>query len=476
LSECNHTIQNDQLKSYIQENELLNLLMENPYEGFVYVDERGIIQYVNDSFAYYTKLPKDRLIGHNVTEFRFDLELERVMKTQKYELLSFLHTCNRQFIVSKKPVFRNGSFVGICARVIDVEEHFYGLLTQLEAVQILFGINQTLLELNSYKDEFNKTHSIELGIDNIIGTSPAIEELKKKVLVVSNSPSSVLLTGESGTGKELFAKAIHFQGARSSYPFIKVNCAAIPENLLEAELFGYVNGAFTGARKGGKMGKFELADKGTIFLDEIGDMPMPMQAKLLRVLQEREVERIGGERSIPVNIRIVSASNKDLHSLVREGAFREDLYYRLNVINFHIPPLRERMNDIPHIVDYAINRFNEKLGRNVTGISPSSMELLLNYDWPGNIRELINVIEASMNFCRSTVITQQDLPYFFECNEIKKSVVDTNDNLHAKIENIEKMQLLTALKKSNGKRKHAAVLLGVSKTTLFRLMKKHNLL
>jgi transcriptional regulator with PAS, ATPase and Fis domain len=295
------------------------------------------------------------------------------------------------------------------------------------------------------------------------------------VLIVSNSPSSVLLTGDSGTGKELFAKAIHFHGNRSSQPFVKVNCAAIPENLLEAELFGYVEGAFTGARKGGKLGKFELANKGTIFLDEIGEMPLPMQAKLLRVLQEGEIERVGGIKTIPIDVRIISATNKDLLSLIKEGNFREDLYYRLNVVNFHIPPLRERKSDIPLLINYIIQQLNKRLGRAILYPTQEAMELLLSYDWPGNIRELVNIIEAAMNFCRSSVIDIEDLPFFLNSYKDYKPY-NNSQSLEAKVENAEKFQLISVLKQCNGNRKAAAEMLEISRTTLFRLMKKYELL
>lgn len=312
-------------------------------------------------------------------------------------------------------------------------------------------------------------------IDKIIGSSRVISSLRETLLWIAASPSSVLITGESGTGKELFAQAIHSCGNRAQNRFVKVNCAAIPESLLESELFGYVEGAFTGARKGGRIGKFELADQGTIFLDEIGDMALAMQAKLLRVLQEKEIERIGGDHSIPVDVRVVSATNKDLPALISQGLFRSDLFYRLNVIHLHIPPLRERKEDIPLLADYFVKQLNEKLGLKIHSIDDKAMALLMRYNWPGNIRELSNVIETAMNFCRSNTLTSEALPSYilhYQPTVSGRSECTLKTGLLA----TEYRQLRDALRASRGNRQKAAKLLGISRTTLYRLMKKHQLI
>lgn len=312
-------------------------------------------------------------------------------------------------------------------------------------------------------------------IDNIIGSSPVISSLRKTLLMIAASPSSVLITGESGTGKELFAQAIHYCGERAQNRFVKVNCAAIPESLLESELFGYVEGAFTGARKGGRTGKFELANQGTIFLDEIGDMALSMQAKLLRVLQEREIEKIGDDHPTPVDVRIISATNKDLPALVSQGLFRLDLYYRLNVLHLHIPSLSERQEDIPLLAEFFMKQLNEKLGLQVRGIDSRAMNLLMRYNWPGNIRELNNVIETAMNFCRSTIITPEDLPAYIR--HLQPSAVHSvGTSLKTGLIATEYRQILNALKVSRGNRQKAAKILGISRTTLYRLMKKHQLI
>lgn len=325
-------------------------------------------------------------------------------------------------------------------------------------------------------DSWTKRADISQAImGKIIGSSQIMWELRETLLGIAASPSSVLITGESGTGKELFAQAIHYCGHRAKGPFVKVNCAAIPENLLESELFGYVDGAFTGARKGGRTGKFELANRGTIFLDEIGDMPLTMQAKLLRVLQEKEIERIGDEHITTVDVRIISATNKNLAALITQNFFRLDLYYRLNVVNLHIPSLRERKEDIPLLASHFVKELNRKLGLQIRGIDDKAMALLMQYNWPGNVRELSNVLETAMNFCRSPLlqpeslssILRQQQPVLYEINEL---------SLKTGLMATEHEQILTALKTSRGNRQQAAKMLGVSRTTLYRLMKKHRLI
>jgi two-component system response regulator AtoC len=250
------------------------------------------------------------------------------------------------------------------------------------------------------------------GRFRLVGDSPAIRQVYAVIEKVANTPSTVLITGESGTGKELIARALHEYSSRHDGPFIKINCAAIPKTLMESELFGYEKGAFTGA-VGAKPGRFELAHGGTLFLDEIGEIPVEMQVKLLRVLQESEFERVGGIKTIKVDVRLVAATNRDLHAEVATGAFREDLYYRLNVVPIHLPPLRERRQDIPLLVDHFIAKFNERLKKQISTIDPDAVDRLVSYNWPGNIRELENVIERTMLFCEGPDIRAVDLPSEF---------------------------------------------------------------
>ncbi|MCA1663178.1 MAG: sigma-54 dependent transcriptional regulator, partial [Myxococcales bacterium] len=247
------------------------------------------------------------------------------------------------------------------------------------------------------------------GRYGLIGRSPVLEQVFAVIEKVADTPSTVLISGESGTGKELIARALHNNSSRKAGPFIKINCAAIPKTLMESELFGYEKGAFTGA-VGSKPGRFELADAGTLFLDEIGEIPVEMQVKLLRVLQESEFERVGGIRTIKVDVRLVTATNRDLQKEVAAGAFREDLFYRLNVVPVHLPPLRERRSDIPLLVEHFIARFNERLKKQITGIDDEALALLTAHPWPGNIRELENVLERTILFCEGPRIHAADLP------------------------------------------------------------------
>lgn len=461
------------------ETTTLNMLLESHYEGIIFVDKKGIIRFINETLSNYLKRPQKTLIGQSFNKFKIDPALNRVIKTQKPEMLSVFLAMGKNGVASRHPIFFKNEFIGVYGRYFsidgrDLKENTFGdgYLNLLEGLQIN-NINQAMLELRTYKHEFYEKNTTRFGVENIIGESTSMKELKKRIKMIWDTPSSVLLTGESGTGKELFAQAIHYHSDRFEYPFIKVNCAAIPESLLESELFGYADGAFTGARKGGKIGKFELANKGIIFLDEIGDMPLSMQAKLLRVLQEKEIERVGGEKVIPIDVRVISATNKDLSAMVAEGKFRADLFYRLNVINFYIPPLRERKEDIPDLINYFINTLNEKLHRNIEGMSPKALERMVNYDWPGNIRELINILEAAMNFCRSGVLGTNELPHFLLSEHKEQS---SEDDLSLAIEQVKKNEVIFALEKSNGKRSKAASMLGVSKSTLYRLMKKYDLI
>jgi nitrogen regulation protein NR(I) len=247
------------------------------------------------------------------------------------------------------------------------------------------------------------------GRFGLVGRAPGMQQIYGVIEKVSDTPSTVLITGESGTGKELVAKALHDNSSRASGPFIKINCAAIPKTLMESELFGYEKGAFTGA-VGSKPGRFELADKGTLFLDEIGEIPVEMQVKLLRALQESEFERVGGIKTIKVDVRLITATNRNLEAEVKAGTFREDLFYRLNVVPLHLPPLRERREDIPLLVEHIIRKFNERLKKQIDGIEPEALERLAAYHWPGNIRELENVLERTILFCDAPRIRLQDLP------------------------------------------------------------------
>ncbi len=315
------------------------------------------------------------------------------------------------------------------------------------------------------------------GLEGIVGRSPAIMEVVDNIYQVAPTTATVLLMGESGVGKELFAKAIHYNSPRASKPFIKLNCAAIPEDLLESELFGYEKGAFTGAYTS-KKGKFELANGGTIFLDEIGDMPVSLQAKILRVLQEKEVERLGSSKPIKIDVRIIAATNKNLLEMVAQGTFREDLYYRLNVVPIFIPPLRDRKEDIPVMVNYFLNRANQEYGKNVT-LSKEVMDLLIDYDWPGNVRQLQNTIERMVILSKKNVLDSEDIPNdlkFMRTREKSENFEGIKKNhLPKTVEQIEKESIIKALEDSKYIIKKAAKLLGMTPRQIRYRMDKYKI-
>lgn len=314
--------------------------------------------------------------------------------------------------------------------------------------------------------------------DRIIGKSPAILEIYKKIGQVAESDVTVLLRGETGTGKELIARAIYHHSDRVNKPFLPVNCAAIPETLLESELFGHEKGAFSGADTR-KIGKFEQCDKGTMFLDEIGDMPLTLQAKLLRVLQDGTFQRLGGKEVIKTDVRIIAATNKDLEEMQKNGKFRNDLYWRLNVVSIHIPALRERKEDIEHIINYFIQRYNRELGKEIKGISPELLKKFLGYDWPGNIRELQNIIHRGMVLCQKDVLSVEDSDSLQETVPVKDTIEnmlsyvadqllkrgDANIYKDA-IASFERILIKRALELNNNNQVTTAKFLGISRNTL----------
>ena len=333
------------------------------------------------------------------------------------------------------------------------------------------------------KDEVEhmKAELVSVGtssFDDIYGASHQIRVAKDLAERAARTGSTVLLLGESGVGKEVFARAIHAASSRRGGPFVSVNCAAIPDNLMESELFGYVEGAFTGAAKGGKPGKFELASGGTIFLDEIGDMSLQLQAKLLRVLQTHKVERVGGTREIDVDVRVMAATNKDIAAMVEQGTFRLDLYYRLNVVTIRIPPLRERIEDIPLIISRSLAKLSARCPTKVTSVSPEALRILLDYDWPGNVRELENVLERALNLADGEVIEVEHLPEHVVSaarSASRLAVQRAGEALDDVIARAEQAALLEALKATNNNRSRAAKKLGISRSAFYEKLRKYKI-
>jgi DNA-binding NtrC family response regulator len=326
-------------------------------------------------------------------------------------------------------------------------------------------------EVKYLRKEIDKGFSI----GNIIGKSKVMENIFKVVRQIADSKSTVLIMGESGTGKELISRAIHYNGNRKNYPFVTINCAAIPETLIESELFGHERGAFTNAVEK-KLGRFEIAQHGTLFLDEIGELSLSTQAKILRFLEEKEFNRVGGSKTIKVDVRLITATNRDLNQLLKKGDFREDLYYRINVVPIVIPPLRERKEDIPMLLEHFIKKFNTENSKNIKGVSKEALELMMNYDWPGNVRELENLVERIIALTSNEYIQQNELPFSMisipKINGLKESVLNGKVSFLEAEEEFEKGIILDALKRANYVQSHAAEMLRISRRILKYKMEK----
>lgn len=356
-------------------------------------------------------------------------------------------------------------------RLVNQYNNFFEFLHRI-AELLVMKLNEEgkVRELTEKVAKLQNNESM-ITFDDIIGSSPEIILLKESARRFSKSNSTILIRGESGTGKEILARAIHNESNRSMGPFVAINCAAIPENLVESELFGYEEGAFTGAKKRGKIGKFELANGGTLFLDEVGEFPLFLQAKLLRVLQERKIQRIGGNNDINVDIRIICATNRNLEIAISEGQFREDLYYRLNVIPLHLPSLRERKTDIIELAEYFLNIYAKELRKDIFGFNSYALNCLLDYSWPGNIRELQNVVEYAVNCCDNSYIGREDLP---KMDFIKKESAKERMILRP-LKDVENEYIKEAIRvygDSLDGKETAAKILGISKATLYRRLKE----
>ncbi|MDP4161244.1 MAG: sigma 54-interacting transcriptional regulator [Bacillota bacterium] len=443
----------------------LEVVLDTAYDGLIVVNNKGIVTMTNQAFANFFQRSPDDMIGKPITEIYDNPKFTDVLETAQ-PVHRYIHDLNgHKIIASRVPIIQDGNIVGAVGKVDfkDVNE-FYALTKKVDSLRT---------ELDYYKKTMLQKNSSAL--EHLKGKNPIMVSLVHTALRVAKSGSTVLLRGESGTGKELFAQLLHSESFRRQGPFIKVNCAAVPENLLESELFGYEEGSFTGALKGGKLGKFELADGGTLFLDEIGDMEMAMQAKLLRVIQEREIERLGSSKARKVDVRLVAATNRDLEAMIRDKQFREDLYYRLNVVTLTIPPLRDRMDDVEGLIETFIKKFNYQFGQSVTGITSESKNVLMKHLWPGNIRELENVIERAFNMLDGSEIQLKHLPNYLQIlagHETRPFVGGALENI---LNRVEKEALIYALENANGNKVQAARTLGLSRAGLYKKLIKHQL-
>jgi transcriptional regulator with PAS, ATPase and Fis domain len=448
---------------------LLNMyatVVDNDYECIVGVDEDSRVIMINQAYCNLLGVKRDDVLGRDVEDVIENTRLHIVLQTGRPEIGEIQRINGHDAVCSRIPIKANGKVWAAVGKVMfrDVSE-MRSLMKRVERLQS---------EIEYYKDELKRYHGTRYSVENIIGDSLPMKNLKALVKRVARNDSTVLIRGESGTGKELFAHALHNASPRAQHAFVKVNCAAVPENLLESELFGYQEGAFTGAVKGGKIGKFELADRGTIFLDEIGDMPLNMQVKLLRVLQEKEIEKLGGNKPIKVDVRIVAATNRNLEEMVKEGSFRGDLFYRLNVIALEIPPLHQRIEDIPLLVDSLMNKLSIQLGCPYKQLAPSALNSLLAHHWPGNVRELENVLERLLNIVEEKIITANHVAPFLRSGGL---MLDNKGikPLKEAVEKLEKTLMLNALEVSAGNCITAAKLLKISKSTFYDKMSKYGI-
>jgi two-component system response regulator PilR (NtrC family) len=359
--------------------------------------------------------------------------------------------------------------------VTAIKEGAYDYVTKpFRVEEVKLTIKKALERSNLIKENIRLRQAVEERYKfwNLIGKSSKMQRVYELVEKVAQTKANVLITGESGTGKELVAKAIHYNGVRKDGSFVTLNCGAIPENLLESELFGHMKGSFTGAIAN-KRGLLEMAEGGTLFMDEIGELPLPLQVKLLRVIQEREFKRVGGTDDIKVNVRIISASNQDLQQKVAHGSFREDLFYRLNVIQIKIPPLRERKEDITLLMNHFVQKYSTETGKKIEGITPEAMELLVSYDFPGNVRELENIIERSITLETTSTITERHIRSYLNERTISKGtppsleIPEEGIDLNKVVEDLEKAFILKALEQTGGIKKKAAEILGMN----FRAMR-----
>jgi len=451
---------------------MFETLMNSTEECVVVVDKDGRVVVLSKAYAEFLNLDRDKVIGKHVTEVIENTRMHIVVSSGFSEIAQKQIVRGKAMIASRFPIVKNGEIIGALGRV---------LFQNIDQLNSLYEkINDIEKELTLYKKTLIDRHNSAYSFDDIITVNPEMIKLKAMAKRVSKTNSNVLLLGESGTGKELFAHSIHTASNRSKKPFVSINCGAIPIELLESELFGYESGAFTGASKKGKVGLLKVADGGTVFLDEVGEMPLNLQVKLLRFLQEKEITRIGSNTKEKVDVRIISATNSNLSEMMDKGKFRMDIYYRLSVVALRIPPLRERREDIRELSDHLIKKICAKENMHNIEFSKDARCLMQTYDWPGNIRELENVLESAINFVgKNNLITPDKLP-----DKLLGQAVPTSadsgfsmqqSDLTSAVDAFEKEIISKALFHTNHNKSRTAKMLGISRTSLYEKLKKHGM-
>jgi transcriptional regulator with PAS, ATPase and Fis domain len=432
------------------------------YDGVLIADTDSKVVYINPSYTRITKVKYENIVGFHVGAVRKGSKLPEVIKSGRRQLGVRRKVGEIEYVVNMVPLLEDGEITGGISILNEIND-IYKLTEELKKS------NNIIKDLEKRVKQMGKA---KYSFEDIIGETTESKETKGLALKISKKEMNVLITGESGTGKELYANSIHNSSSRRDYPFVAVNCATLENNLLESELFGYEEGAFTGAKKGGKIGLFQEANGGTIFLDEISEMDYRLQAKLLRTLQENVVRPIGGVSEKTIDVRIIAATNKELEKMIEQNEFRRDLYYRIAVFSLNIPPLRNRRGDIKNLIEFFIRKMEEKLKSKID-ISEDSMNILYNYDWPGNIRELRNTMEFAANMADDSIIKPENLPKLIQTEGIKKSIIKLRS-----LEEIIKQTEVSEIKKAvltygdtvEGKKK-AAEALGISLATLYNKLK-----
>ena len=449
-----------------KELEIYRLVFDSIYNGAMVTDASGTITHFNRPYGRFLGLDPEKQIGRHCTEAIENSRMHIVARTGRSEINQSHSIRGQNMVVQRIPIKKNGKVIAVFGQVMFKDVKDVGKLAR----------KLMLLEskIKLYEQELITLRSTRYTFDSIIGGSKTLKELKREARNASKKVFPVLISGESGTGKELFAQAIHHAGPRRLHPFVRINCAAIPRDLLESELFGYDKGAFTGARAGGKPGKFELGHNGTVFLDEIGDLPLEMQPKLLRVLEDREFERVGGNTIIRSDFRLIAATNQNLEEMISEGRFRKDLYYRLNVIPLRIPPLRQRKSDIIPIARYLLGNLAREATLPDIAMDGATEQALKRHYWPGNVRELSNVLERALSRLEGDKISPRDLPLYLS-HRSQSSSQPHPPTIKAVQSAAEREAIQQALEQTGFNKARAADLLGIHRTLLYKKMKKHGI-
>lgn len=446
--------------------QILLEILENADNAVIIIDCKGTVVYINRFYAEHMNIKLEKLMGRNLYDIEPQAKLLRVMEDgggRDNDEVEYIKSLNIDSVGLAFPLYDSRKEkVGACAIFKDVT-HVVELTRKLQKSK----------EMVQYLASQLEASELPISFQSYISQNKDLQKTLSLAAKVANTNCTILIQGESGVGKEVMAKCIHNASSRKERPMIKVNCASIPENLLESELFGYEEGAFTGARKGGKLGKFELANKGTILLDEIGDMSLTMQSKLLRVLQEKELERVGGTKTIKLDVRVIAATNRNLEEMVEKNEFRSDLYYRLHVVPIHIPALRYRREDIMPLVRYFIERNG---GDESTDLTPGAARMLEEYGWPGNVRELQNVIEYAMIVKTGDILEIKDFPQYLRGDGAEDGPVEDGPcRLKDAVERLEKSMMQRALKRNNGNKSMAINELGLSRRSFYEKLEKYGL-